>query len=113
MGCGTGLPGATEGDGGVTDFIRLVKTCDACPEQYDAFVGEVQVGYLRLRHGRFTVQCPDSTGQLWLESYPEGDGVFQYAEREYWLNKAKEVIVRYVRAQAPKTGLYERKNDAR
>jgi plasmid stability protein len=31
--------------------VRLVRTCFACPEQYDAFIGEEKVGYLRLRHG--------------------------------------------------------------
>lgn len=30
--------------------IHLVKTCEACPEQYDAYLGEKRVGYLRLRH---------------------------------------------------------------
>ena len=31
--------------------IKLVKTCSACPEQYDAFYEDHQVGYLRVRHG--------------------------------------------------------------
>ncbi len=30
--------------------VRLVQTCFACPEQYDAFIGEEKAGYLRLRH---------------------------------------------------------------
>ena len=32
---------------------RLILTCGACPEQYDVFDGDRQVGYLRLRHGHF------------------------------------------------------------
>ena len=36
--------------------IKLIQTCGACPEQYDAFIGEEQVGYLRLRHGYFRWQ---------------------------------------------------------
>ena len=43
-------------------MLKLVLTCGACPEQYDAFDGERQVGYLRLRHGHFTVTCPDVGG---------------------------------------------------
>ena len=35
--------------------IELVKTCGACPEQYDAYFEGYQVGYLRLRHGTFRV----------------------------------------------------------
>ena len=45
-------------------MIRLVQTCFACPEQYDAFDGNgKRVGYIRLRGGRFRVQCPDIGGE--------------------------------------------------
>lgn len=48
--------------------IELRETCASCPEQYDAFVDRPLgtkrlVGYLRLRHGRFTVRCPDVNGK--------------------------------------------------
>ncbi len=33
--------------------MRLVKTCNWCPEQYDVFQGKVLVGYLRMRWGHF------------------------------------------------------------
>lgn len=33
--------------------MRTVRTCEACPEQYDVFDGPVNVGYLRLRWGNF------------------------------------------------------------
>ena len=72
--------------------ISLIQTCGACPEQYDAFVDGEQVGYLRLRHGAFTVEYPDVNGKLIYEADPEGDGVFSDNEREYFLNKAKEEI---------------------
>ena len=44
--------------------IKLVRTSVAVPEQYDAFddSGE-QVGYLRLRHGRFRVDFPANGGR--------------------------------------------------
>ena len=72
--------------------IELIRTCHACPEQYDAFVDGEQVGYLRLRHGEFTVEYPDVNGKLIYEAQPEGDGMFSGNEREYFLNKAKEEI---------------------
>lgn len=40
-------------------ILRLVKTCEASPEQYDVLDGNNQeVGYMRLRWGYFRVQCP-------------------------------------------------------
>ncbi len=32
---------------------RIVQTCIAAPEQYDVFLGSLEVGYLRLRNGKF------------------------------------------------------------
>ena len=78
--------------------ITLTLTCFACPESYLAFVAteahiaELQVGYLRLRHGRFTVECPDSGGQRVFESETEGDGLFDDSEREKFLTMAIEAI---------------------
>lgn len=73
--------------------IRLEMTCNACPEQYDAFVGDRQVGYLRLRHGTFTVRTPDPGGVCVYAAETIGDGVFEASEREYHLTRAKESIV--------------------
>ena len=64
--------------------VALVRTCLACPEQYDAIdatTGDT-IGYLRLRHGHFTVEVPDVYGELVYESYPEGDGIFEEDERD-------------------------------
>jgi hypothetical protein len=33
------------------DAIELRQTCEACPEQYDAYLGDNRIGYLRLRYG--------------------------------------------------------------
>jgi hypothetical protein len=44
---------------------RLERTCTACPEQYNAWAGEGEIaGYLRLRHGHFTVEYPECGGEL-------------------------------------------------
>lgn len=76
------------------DGLRLVCTCGACPEQYDVFDGERQVGYLRLRHGYFRADCPDCGGETVHESYPRGDGIFNDDERMAHLTAA----VRKIRA---------------
>jgi hypothetical protein len=80
-------------------MIRLVQTCGACPEQYDAFDGDRQVGYLRLRHGGFTVSCPDPGGELVYDASPNGDGIFDVEERDYYLRFAVDAIERWIRGE--------------
>jgi len=81
--------------------IRLIQTCGACPEQYDAFLGEKQVGYLRLRHGYFRVDYLECGGETIYEAYPEGDGIFDYDERDEYLLAAKEAIVGKLNSENP------------
>lgn len=76
--------------------IVLKKTCEACPEQYDAYYGPVKVGYLRLRHGHFTVHCPDHGGKGVYIAQSMGDGAFFEQEREKHLHAAAEAILRWV-----------------
>jgi hypothetical protein len=73
--------------------IKLVRTSLAMPEQYDAFdeSGE-QVGYLRLRHGRFRVDFPSIGGRTILEASPHGDGIFDDDERDLYLQQACDAI---------------------
>lgn len=71
--------------------IDLVETCYACPEQYDAFYKGKNIGYLRLRHGRFTVEYLP-TDKWILDAHPVGDGRFLDEEREHFLNKAREAL---------------------
>lgn len=77
--------------------IGLRRTCYACPEQYDAIniVTNERIGYLRLRHGHFTVEVPDVWGKLVYESYPKGDGIFETDERIDELTNAILAIVDY------------------
>jgi plasmid stability protein len=77
--------------------VRLVRTCFACPEQYDAFIGEEKVGYLRLRHGHFRVECPDVWGEMVYEASPKGDGIFDDDERVEHLQAAREAIAEWWR----------------
>ena len=82
-------------------LVRLVRTCTACPEQYDAYIGDDLVGYLRLRHGSFTVRCPDSNGELVYEAAPDGDGCFDVEERDRYLRFAVAAILSYVETRVP------------
>jgi len=75
--------------------IKLKQTCIAYPEQYEAFVGEKQVGYLRLRHGYFRVDFPDCGGKTIYKAHPKGEGMFKdNDERKYYLKMAKKVILK-------------------
>jgi hypothetical protein len=75
------------------DGLRLVLTSSACPEQYDVFDGDKQVGYLRLRHGYFRADVPDCGGDTVYESETRGDGCFiDYEERDEELGKAVAAI---------------------
>lgn len=81
------------------DGIKLRMTCMACPEQYDAVDGRGhQVGYLRLRFGRFTVEIPDVSGELVFEhKFEECDswkGCFEDDERRHYLALAVRAIKR-------------------
>jgi hypothetical protein len=72
--------------------LRLELSCGACPEQYDAYLGPNLVGYLRLRHGYFSVCCPDAAGEEVYEAYTVGDGMFDPDERDFFITKAKAAI---------------------
>jgi len=76
----------------VLNGVMLVQTCSACPEQYDAYIGDERVAYLRLRHGIFRVECPDVGGDLVLHGAPDGDGSFTNYERHHWLSVATDLI---------------------
>lgn len=76
--------------------IELIQTCFACPEQYDAIVDNEIVGYLRLRHGYFSVEYK---GELVYESSPNGDGIFDDNERKYYLRKAKKALLKKINKQ--------------
>jgi len=78
--------------------VRLVKTCSACPEQYDVFQGKRLIGYLRLRHSHFSVDwLPngklDGTAIELLDAGTVGDGEFyDEAEREKYLSLARTLL---------------------
>lgn len=83
-------------------MIRLVLTCSACPEQYDAFDSDGRkAGYLRLRHGGFTVEYPDCGGETIYQASPIGDGEFLDEERDRYLRFAVDAIERRIANAGP------------
>jgi hypothetical protein len=86
--CPTSWPENCEIDG-----LRLVCTCPACPEQYEVFdSAKKQVGYLRLRHGKFRADYPDCGGETVYQADTKGDGVFSDDERQQELTNAVKAL---------------------
>lgn len=85
--------------------LRLVCTSPACPEQYDVLDAEgKQVGYLRLRHGRFRADYPDCGGETVYVSNTKGDGVFIKEERIPELtNAVRKLLERRDKCTGPAT----------
>jgi hypothetical protein len=73
--------------------LELKMTCGACPEQYDVFKDGKQVAYYRLRHGEFTVDYPNVSGEEIMSEYPNGDGIFDNDERLVYLTKAMRQVL--------------------
>lgn len=73
--------------------LEFEKTCTACPEQYDVFLEGEQVGYVRLRWGHLTVDCPDVNGVQVYSACPVGHGEFEdNEEREHYLSEVATAI---------------------
>lgn len=75
------------------DEPELVLTCPRSPEQYDVFLGNTQIGYLRLRNGEFCADYPDCGGETVYRASPRGDGQFEDDEREYFLRNALNALL--------------------
>jgi len=79
------------------DGYRLNLTCHACPEQYDVLdPNDTTVAYMRLRHGKFTVECPDVGGTLVYSASPKGDGLFYDDERIHFLRHGMEKVTEWI-----------------
>jgi hypothetical protein len=72
------------------DKLRLVLTCGSCPEQYDGYLGDEKVAYFRLRHGTFRVEY---RGHTVFTGQPNGDGIFDTDERNYWLELGTRAVL--------------------
>ena len=57
----------------IINDLDFKQTCGACPEQYDVFKDEKQVGYVRLRWGNLSCCYPDHEGdEIYAESFDDG-----------------------------------------
>ena len=77
----------------IINGCSLVSTCSACPEQYDVFFKDFQIGYLRLRRGNFTAEYPDCGGVLAYDASPRGEGMFGDSERFRFLEAAVTALL--------------------
>ncbi len=77
------------------------QTSCGCPEQYDVFDEDNnQVGYVRLRHGLITCECPDIGGTEIHNEDLSGfsiDGVLHYDLRPTILSVIANKIKQYYR----------------
>lgn len=84
------------------DGLVFVRTCAACPEQYDVFqkqngeLGTGTVGYVRLRYGHLSCDYPDVGGEVVYDCDfdDEWKGDMTSEEREEQLAKCAEAINR-------------------
>ena len=72
--------------------LRLEKTCSMCPEQYDVFLEDRQVGYIRVRWGGMWVSCPRAGGEMVYHNPDVGFGFLTDKEREELIPLALEKI---------------------
>lgn len=76
--------------------VLFFQTCMACPEQYDVWYNEQQIGYVRLRWGCLRADFPDVGGQEVYRAYIGNDGwrgcFTDDEERCYHLCKIAEAL---------------------
>jgi hypothetical protein len=85
--------------------LDIVQTGTACPEQYEVFTKDgKQVGYIRLRHGHFRVECPEWGGvRVYnndnIEAECGCDGCFDEVSRKRFMKIALKHITKWVELQ--------------
>jgi hypothetical protein len=79
--------------------FKCVCSCQICPEQWDVYIDEHVVGYLRLRWGYFKAAFPDASGEIIYEtSRILGDGCFDNGkERMREMKRAIKAIHKEVK----------------
>jgi hypothetical protein len=85
---------------------KLICTSCGCPEQYEVFKDDKQVGYLRLRGGVFRIDYPDIDGFKLYEKIFDGElykGNFEDEERAYYLSLAIYFIESMIRIENEKS----------
>lgn len=75
--------------------LRFELTCGACPEQYDVYKGDLQVGYVRLRWGGLRCDYPDVGGEtVYIHDFDDGyKGCFDSdEERDFHLTEISKAL---------------------
>ncbi len=80
--------------------FQLILTSEREPEQYDVYKKAKLVGYIRLRHGKLTVNAPKSDGVLVYSGSPQGQGEFLKVERDFYLRQAIYAIQKHYRKES-------------
>ena len=75
--------------------VHLARTHTNDPEEYDAYIKVLKFGYLCLRDGEFIVSYPDKRGKVVYMAEPKGRGMFHEDEREFYLEAAKEALLKW------------------
>jgi hypothetical protein len=91
------------------DGLTFICTCIACPEQYNVFKDEKQVGYVRLRWGGLRVDSPDYMGkEIYYTNYGDGYcGEFSDEDRPVQLAKIAKIINTHIEASDDSTAFNE------
>ena len=81
--------------------LKFRNTCGACPEQYDVFLKDEEVGYVRLRCGVLRGDCGNLT--VYRKSMTDGsDGMFISEEsRMQHLNEIASAILKMLPKPSP------------
>lgn len=77
--------------------LAFVQTCSACPEQYDVFRGEEQVGYVRLRWGYLRAEYLVDMQEVYSYEFEDAmKGAFYEEEerQEHLINIADSLLER-------------------
>lgn len=78
--------------------LRLIQTCAACPQLFEAYLGEREVGYIRERHGRFRAYVGDEQ----VYEAEENRRVDWKVERDRHLARASAAILHKLGEPIPK-----------
>jgi len=73
--------------------VYFVRTCYACPEQYDVYTeSKEQIGYVRLRYGILKAVYPDFGGEKVFEYIFEGDDLKGFFDNDDERNEMLGII---------------------
>jgi hypothetical protein len=80
------------------------NTSPGCPEQYDVFQKDKQVGYIRYRWGNFRIDCPNcGDKEIYSEEIDEDgyEGMLNENRMKY-LKLATKLILKEIKCQSQK-----------